>query len=113
ADAKDVKFSVEGPGNVDAAGKYSGPGGSAHAAAMVNAEIGGLKAQARVRLIPEITTEKPWSFDFDDGVIPVTGIGIRYRHIPLDFDLYRDLKAKDHLAARLYIYLATQFTNVP
>lgn len=113
ADAKDVKFSLQGPGSIDAAGFYKAPGGSANAAVMVNVELGELKAQARVRVIPDVTKETPWSVTFDDGLVPGTGVGIRYRHIAVDYDLFKTLKASNPLAARLYIYLTTQFTNVP
>lgn len=113
ADPKDVKFTIQGPGKIDETGKYVGPGGNVNAAVFVNAEVGELKGQARVRVVPEVSSESPWSFTFDDGQIPVTGVGIRYRHIAIDFDLHQALKAKDPLAAKLYIYLTTQFTNVP
>ncbi len=113
ADPKEVKFSAQGPGTIDATGKYVGPGGSVNAAVIVNAEIGELKSQARIRVIPEITKDAPWSLTFDDGLVPVTAIGIRYRHIVVDYDFYTALRAKDRLAAKLYLYLTTQFTNVP
>ena len=60
-----------------------------------------------------MTPDTPWLFNFDDGQVPVTAVGIRYRHIAVDYDFYRELKAKDPLAAKLYIILTTQFTNVP
>lgn len=113
ADAKDVKFSITGPGKLDESGKYVGPGGNVHAAVMVNAEVGELKSQARIRVIPEITADTPWSFDFNDGLVPVTGVGMRYRHIAIDHDYFTTLKKDDPLAAKLYIYLTTQFTNSP
>ena len=113
ADAKDVKYTITGPGAINEAGKYAGPGGSVHAPVIVNAEIGELKSQARIRVIPEVTKDSPWSFDFNDGLVPVTGVGLRYRHIAIDHDYFTALKKEDPLAARLYIYLTTQFTNVP
>ena len=113
AAAKDVKFSIQGPGKIDEAGKYFGPKGNVHAAVMVSAELGDLKSQARIRVIPDVTVDTPWSFDFNDGVVPVTGVGLRYRHIAVDHDYFTELKKADPLAARLYIYLTTQFTNVP
>ncbi len=113
ADPKDVKFALQGPGTIDASGIYTGPGGSVNAPVIVNAELGELKSQARIRVVPEVTAETPWSFTFDDGLVPVTGVGIRYRHIAIDYDFYRELKAKDPMAAKLYIALTTQFTNVP
>lgn len=113
ADPKDVKFSIQGPGKIDETGRYTGPGGDVHAAVMVNVEVGDLKGQARIRVIPEITAETPWKFDFNDGLVPVTGVGMRYRNIAIDHDYFTELKKADPLAARLYIYLTTQFTNVP
>lgn len=105
----DVKFSVAGKGgSFDATGRFTAEG-SDHAAAILTAEVGELKAQARVRIVPDF----PWSFTFDDGVVPITGVGMRYRHIALDFDFYQSLKKANPLAARLYIAFTTQFTNVP
>jgi hypothetical protein len=105
----EVQFSVSGKGSVDAAGRFAAPADAEHHAAIITAEVAGLKGQARVRIVPDF----PWSFTFDDGIVPITGVGIRYRHIGLDFDLYQSLKQRDRLAARLYIALTTQFTNVP
>ena len=113
AEAKDVTFSISGLGTIDPSGKYAGPGGNVHAAVLVNAEVGGLKSQARIRVIPEITSETPWSFDFNDGLVPVTGVGMRYRHISIDHDYFTALTKEDPLAAKLYLFLTTQFTNFP
>ena len=113
ADAKDVKFTITGPGKIDEAGKYAGPGGNVRGAVIVNAEVGELKGQARIRVIPEVTAETPWKYDFNDGLVPVTGVGLRYRHIAIDHDYFMALKKEDPLAARLYIFLTTRFTNIP
>lgn len=112
ADVKDVKYTLQGPGKIEG-GTYVGPGGKAMAGVIVNAELGELKSQPRIRIIPEVAKETPWSFTFDDGIVPVTGVGVRYRHIGIDYDYYKTLKAKNPLTAKLYIYLSTQFTNVP
>jgi outer membrane protein assembly factor BamB len=109
AQPNDVRFTVAGKGAVDENGKYAAPAGNEHHAAIVTAEIGGLKTQARLRVVPEF----PWNFTFDDGVVPITGMGVRYRHIGLDFDFYQSLKQRDPLAARLYIALSTQYSNSP
>ncbi|HET6422952.1 MAG TPA: PQQ-binding-like beta-propeller repeat protein, partial [Planctomycetaceae bacterium] len=109
ADPAKVKFTIDGKGTVGADGRYVSEAGEQPYAAIINAEIDGLKAQARVRLIPDL----PWSFTFDDGVVPITAVGMRYRHVGLDFDLYQSLKKANLLAARCYLALTTQFTNVP
>ena len=46
---------------------------------------------ARIRVIPPL----PWSYNFDNGEIPVTWVGIRYRHIPIDFELLQKLKKQN------------------
>jgi outer membrane protein assembly factor BamB len=109
ADAGDVKYTITGKATIDAAGKLVTEAGGEHQAVLVQAEVQGLKAAARARVVPEF----PWSFSFDEAVVPITGVGLRYRHIGLDFDLYQSLKKDDLLAARLYIFLTTQFTNFP
>lgn len=111
----EVKFSIAGPGSIDGEGRYASPEDQKSAAAIaVTAEWTGdknaktpLKSTARIRLVPPL----PWKYDFDDGDIPITWVGIRYRHIPLDFDLFKSLEARDPLAAQLYIYLTTSFVN--
>ncbi|HVJ81109.1 MAG TPA: PQQ-binding-like beta-propeller repeat protein, partial [Planctomycetia bacterium] len=69
-------FSVKGNGAAESNGQFTA-GAKPHSAAMVTATVGGLKAEARVRVIPDL----PWSFDFADGEIPVTWVGMRYRHV--------------------------------
>ncbi len=80
---------------------------SAQAPVMISAKVGELAAKARIRVIPDL----PWSYNFDDGVIPMTWVGVQYRHVGLDFDLLSKLRAEDPRAADLYIYLHTAFTN--
>jgi hypothetical protein len=108
-----VKFTLQGPGAMDASGKFTSPAANAHTAVIVSAEVGELKGTARIRIVPDVTEKTPWLFEFNDGIVPVTGVGLRYRHIAIDHDFYMGLKQKDPLAAKLYIYLTTQFTNVP
>ena len=52
-----------------------------------------------LRVIPDLD----WKFDFSDGVIPVTWVGARYRHIALDYELFQKLNAKAPLAGQLYM----------
>ena len=74
---------------------------------VVQAECLGLKGTSRLRVIPDLN----WKFDFNDGQIPVTWVGVRGRHIPLDYDLLKTLEKKNPLAGRLYMYLMTGFIN--
>ncbi|MDB4614493.1 PQQ-like beta-propeller repeat protein [bacterium] len=106
--AENVEFSVDGPGKIDADGVYTTPDkAEAHSAIKVTAKVDGLVGNARVRLVPDL----PWNFNFDDGVVPVTWVGARYRNICLDYDLYTKLKEADPRAADLYIWIHTSFTN--
>jgi hypothetical protein len=107
AKPEEVKFSLTGPGAVDVKGDYTTPTEAKPVATMVKAEVGTLKGIARVRVVPDLD----WKFDFNDGQIPVTWIGARYRHIPVDYDLIKSLEAKNPLARKLYIYLSSVFIN--
>ncbi len=107
ASPEEVKFTVAGSGTVNEAGHFLSPATAQFEAAIVTANIGELKATARIRQVPAL----PWSLTFDSGEVPVTGIGLRYRHIGLDFDLWQDLKGKNPLAAKALIFLSTQFAN--
>lgn len=108
ATPEESKFTLEGSGVVDDQGRYTTPKDqTGHSAATVTASIGELKGTARIRIVPQF----PWSFDFDNGSIPVTWVGVRYRHIPLDFELLMKLKKEDQLTSDLYIYSITEFTN--
>lgn len=107
AKPEDVKYEVAGGGEVDASGKYQSPQETAGSGVIVTATVGELKATARLRVIPEF----PWKITYDDGVVPVTGVGMRYRNIGIDHDYFNNLKARDPLAAKLYIFLLTTFTN--
>lgn len=105
--ADQVAFSIEGPGDITGEGKYTAPAEKVHEAVIVTARVGELSGTARIRLVPDLD----WSFDFDDGQIPVTWVGMRYRHIPLDFDFFTRLREQDPLAADLYIFLTSDFIN--
>lgn len=102
-----MKFRVEGEGSIDGEGKYTAPAGGRPVAVIVKAEVGSLKGSARIRVIPDLN----WKFQFNSGQIPVTWVGARYRHVPLDYDLFKSLEAKSPVAGRLYIYLTAGFTN--
>ncbi len=108
AKADEVEFSVDGPGSISEDGAYSiSANQSEHAAVIVTAKVGDLSGTARARVVPDLN----WSFDFNNGEIPVTWVGANYRHVPLDFDLIESLKADDPLASQLYIFLMTTFVN--
>lgn len=72
-----AKFSVAGVGTIAADGTYTVPSDAGHVTAKITAEVDGVKSPvARVRVAPPL----PWSFDFSDKQVPITWIGIRYRH---------------------------------
>jgi outer membrane protein assembly factor BamB len=105
----EAKFELKGPGKIDANGLLStGAHKNAHPV-YVSAKVGKLVGKARVRVVPDL----PWSVDFNNGVIPITWVGIRYRHIPLDFEVFKEFRytQKDLLAARTYIFFQTNFVN--
>jgi outer membrane protein assembly factor BamB len=105
--ADEVEFSITGPGTIDAAGKYTSPNENDHGAVIVTAKVGDLNGAARIRVIPDF----PWTFNFSDGEIPVTWVGARYRHIAIDFDLYKKLEGQSEVLSRLYVYLRSEFVN--
>lgn len=84
-----------------------GPEQKQQAGVIVKAKLGELEGTARIRVIPDLN----WSYNFDDGVVPITWVGVRYRHVVVDFDLYQKLKAADPLAGHLYLNLTAGFIN--
>lgn len=100
-----ANYTVDAAGKVDEAGLYTADALPAHRASIVTAKLGDLTATGRVRVVPEL----PWKFDFSDGVVPVTWVGLRHRHIGIDVDLYDKLKARDPQAAMLYVFLLGEF----
>ncbi|MBL8850913.1 MAG: PQQ-like beta-propeller repeat protein [Planctomycetaceae bacterium] len=114
AKPEEVEFTIDGPGtiarNPDDANRWRyavGPEQSQQAAVIVTAKLGEVAGSARIRVIPELD----WSYNFDDGVVPVTWVGIRYRHVVVDFDLYQKLTAANPLAGQLYIFVLSNFVN--
>jgi outer membrane protein assembly factor BamB len=120
-DPNEVKFTLLSPGppgtkppadksvlgRIDKSGIFAAPSAHRPSATFVQAEYAGLKATSRLRTIPDL----PWKFDFSTGQIPVTWVGARVRHVPIDFDLFKAIEKKNPLAGRLYLYLTTSFTN--
>lgn len=79
----DAEYAVDGPGTIDAAGRYRSPTEAAHRAAVVQARVGDVQGTARVRLIPPL----PWTFTFDGlSEPPITWVGARHRHVVRNVD---------------------------
>ncbi|MEZ5944768.1 MAG: PQQ-binding-like beta-propeller repeat protein [Planctomycetaceae bacterium] len=107
ANPDEIEFSLQGPGSIDG-GKYTIEHGQAsEAAVQVTAKFGELTGGARIRVVPDLD----WAYGFDGGKIPDTWVGVQYRHVGMDFDLISKLRESDPIAADLYIYLHTDFTN--
>ncbi len=77
-----AKFTLDGPGEIDANGKFVAASGAQHSGTIVTAKVGDLTGRARIRVVPPL----PWKFDFSDGQVPATWIGARYRHQIRDVD---------------------------
>lgn len=104
----EVDFSIEGPGEIDKQGRYTIPASqSRHEAVYVTAKYQGIEGKARIRVIPDLN----WTFDFNDGQVPVTWVGCSYRHVAMDWDLLSKLREADPFTGDLYIYLMTEFAN--
>ncbi|MBM81031.1 MAG: pyrrolo-quinoline quinone [Planctomycetaceae bacterium] len=106
-DPKNVEFSIDGPGKITKGGVYLTPDEAVHVAVRVTAKVGELTGSARIRVVPSL----PWNFDFSDGQIPITWVGARYRHVPVDYATFTALNAKDLQAGQLYLYLMSNFVN--
>ena len=105
--ASDATFQIAGPGHISSDGKFVAAKDAPHQAVMVTATAGSLSGSSRVRVIPNL----PWKFDFADGNVPITWVGARYRHVTVDDQLLSELTQENPLAAQLYLYLHSAFTN--
>ncbi len=106
---EDLELTVQGPGVIDEAGRYTIPSTQTkHEGVLVTAKYKDVTGTSRIRVIPELN----WSFDFNDGKIPETWVGAAYRHVPLDWDLLEKLKKENAFTSDLYTYLMTEFANV-
>lgn len=109
----EVAFTLDGPGKLDKKptdeqARYEiAKDQKAQAAAFITAKVGAIEGKARIRIVPDLD----WSFNFDDGKVPTTWVGVAYRHVPMDWDLITKLRAEDPKISDLYIYLVTEFTN--
>ena len=77
-----AQFTVDGDGQIDSQGLFTAAGDASHAAAKVEARVGDLAGSARIRVVPDL----PWQFDFNDGEVPITWVGARYRHVVRELD---------------------------
>jgi outer membrane protein assembly factor BamB len=75
-------FAVDDHGEIDSQGNFTAESSARHVSATVSATVGGQSGFARVRIVPKL----PWKFDFNDGQIPITWVGARYRHQPREVD---------------------------
>ena len=106
--SSEATYTLDGVGSMNEDGLYYvNSSVRDHGVATVNVTIGDMSGSARIRVVPSLD----WRFNFDDGQIPITWVGARYRHIPLDYDLLTKLDQADPQAAQLYIYLTTDFVN--
>lgn len=72
----DVKFAIDGPGQISQEGVYEAPHEQAHQCALVTCKVNNVSGAARVRVVPPL----PWKFDFDhDQNVPLTWLGGRIR----------------------------------
>jgi outer membrane protein assembly factor BamB len=80
--SSESKFVLSGPGEISPDGTYVAATDAAHVHAILRATSGELVGQARIRIVPEL----PWKFDFENGEVPITWVGARYRNIirPVD-----------------------------
>ncbi|WP_367015917.1 PQQ-binding-like beta-propeller repeat protein [Bremerella sp. JC817] len=90
-DAESVDFSVEGPAKITEKGELTANADAGHAPAYIQAKVGELTGDARIRIVPPL----PWAFDFENikideksgkGEPPITWVGARYRHVVRDVD---------------------------
>lgn len=79
-EVSDATIEVVGGGSVKD-GTYRSEASDQPAAVFVTATHGDLTSVARFRVVPPL----PWSFDFEDGKLPVTWTGAAYRHQPKEF----------------------------
>ncbi|MCC6491929.1 MAG: PQQ-binding-like beta-propeller repeat protein [Pirellulales bacterium] len=93
ANADEVAFRVEGPGEIGTDGTYAAPPRGGHEGALVYCKAGQLEGKARVRIVPPL----PWAFDFNKGDIPITWIGGRIRYVLEELDGDRVAKKLDVL----------------
>ncbi|TVQ01873.1 MAG: serine/threonine protein kinase [Planctomycetaceae bacterium] len=80
-EVEDAEIEIKGGGEL-ADGHFVTPSVDAPTGVYVTAKRGDLESVARFRVVPSL----PWSFDFEDGKVPVTWTGAAYRHQPVEFE---------------------------
>jgi outer membrane protein assembly factor BamB len=79
---EECAFRVEGPGEIAADGTYTAPGNVGHVGTLVYCKVGEIEGKARVRIVPPL----PWTFNFNEGEIPISWIGGRVRYVLKEID---------------------------
>ncbi len=102
----EAEFSVNAGGEISSEGKFTADDEDRHQAAIVQASVDGVKGEARVRIVPR---NLPYTFDFENGLVPLPWVGMRFRQIVLDESLLDKFRQEDRLAHQLYVYLMTRF----
>ncbi len=103
----EADFAVDKHGQITSDGKFTAAADASHHAAYVTAKVGDLTGRARVRIVGGL----PWKFDFSDGRVPITWVGMRNRHLVLDSELLQALNKQDKIAHQLYLYCMKGFID--
>jgi len=74
----DVKLAVDGPGSF-ADGKLTIGPGAADKVLTITATAGTATGEAKLRVVPPL----PWRYEFTDGVLPPSWVGMAARHRPI------------------------------
>jgi len=101
-----VRFRADGPGEISADGKLTVAESAGHEAIYVHAQVGPRQGQSRLRIVPPLS----WSFDFENGYVPITWVGMRNRHIVAN-EAVIDALGQNVPALDLYLFLTAQHTN--
>ncbi|MFP6658643.1 MAG: PQQ-binding-like beta-propeller repeat protein [Pirellulales bacterium] len=78
----EASFTLEGPGEITPEGVYTAASSGGHTATTVQFKASDLTGSARIRVVPDL----PWKFDFENGEVPITWVGARYRHQNREID---------------------------
>jgi hypothetical protein len=81
-DKHKATYSCTKGGTIDENGVFTADSAHKPQAVTVTAKLGDHKSEARIRIVPDL----PWSVDFTGGQIPLTWVGMRYRHVVREID---------------------------